>query len=249
VSAEVVSCEAQSGAGDYTCTLQVTFGGPLEINTVWRVALGGAEFLTTSGSPGVSGSTGCAYPPNTSPYYPGAYYDVNISTDGCQSGAVIVLTEAVTGTAAASTTHSISAQPGQGGTAIGTAQASYALPAGPAGTPTPAAASLTPTPAVTSTPTAAASPTPAGTPSIAAGAASPTPIRTATPPPAPTATRPPASPATPTPTPAEPPRASDGQHLGLQPPAVQAAFIATHGDAAAQRWADEHEAELARPAP
>jgi len=30
---------------------------------------------------------------------------------------------------------------------------------------------------------------------------------------------------------------------------VQAAFIATHGDAAAQRWADEHEAELARPAP
>ena len=66
---------------------------------------------------------------------------------------------------------------------------------------------------------------------------------------APTATRPPASPATPPPTPAEPPRASDGQHLGLQPPEVQAAFIATHGDAAAQRWADEHEAELARPAP
>ena len=49
--------------------------------------------------------------------------------------------------------------------------------------------------------------------------------------------------------PAEPPRASDGQHLGLQPPAVQGAFVATHGGAAAQRWADEHEAELARPAP
>ena len=75
------------------------------------------------------------------------------------------------------------------------------------------------------------------------------PIRTATPPPAPTATRPPASPLTPTPTPAEPPRASDGQHLGLQPAAVQAAFRATHGDAAEARWAAEHEAELNRPTP
>jgi hypothetical protein len=51
-----------------------------------------------------------------------------------------------------------------------------------------------------------------------------------------------------TPTPAAPPTASDGQHLGLQPAAVQAAFTATHGDAAAQRWAAEHEAELARAA-
>jgi hypothetical protein len=30
---------------------------------------------------------------------------------------------------------------------------------------------------------------------------------------------------------------------------VQAAFVAHHGDAAAQRWADEHEAELRPAAP
>jgi hypothetical protein len=30
---------------------------------------------------------------------------------------------------------------------------------------------------------------------------------------------------------------------------VQAAFAATHGENAAQRWADEHEAELARAGP
>jgi hypothetical protein len=30
---------------------------------------------------------------------------------------------------------------------------------------------------------------------------------------------------------------------------VQAAFAATHGDAAAQRWADEHDAELSRRTP
>jgi hypothetical protein len=30
---------------------------------------------------------------------------------------------------------------------------------------------------------------------------------------------------------------------------VQAAFAATHGDAAARRWADEHDAEVAAAAP
>jgi hypothetical protein len=52
--------------------------------------------------------------------------------------------------------------------------------------------------------------------------------------------------ATPTATPAGPPRAADGQHLGLQPAAVQALFRATHGAAAEARWLAEHEAELAR---
>ena len=134
VTAEVVVCQPQGAAGDYTCTLRVTFGGALAIDTVWRVGLEGAGFLTTSGAPQVSGSAGCVYPPNPSPYYPGGYYDVNISTDGCQAGAVITLTEAVTGTAGASTTHSVA---GLSGTAMGTAQATYVLPAEPAGTPTP----------------------------------------------------------------------------------------------------------------
>jgi hypothetical protein len=58
--------------------------------------------------------------------------------------------------------------------------------------------------------------------------------------PAPTAT------ATATPTPAGPPRRSDGQHLGLQPAAVQALFRATYGDGAEARWFAEHAAELAR---
>jgi hypothetical protein len=211
VTAEVVDCQPEGAAGDYACTLRVTFGGALDINTVWRVTLDGAEFSTASGAPQVSGAAGCVYPPNPSPYYPGAYYDVNISTDGCAAGAVITLTEAVAGTAGAGTTHSVA---GQSGTAMGTAQATYVLPAGPA------------------------SPTPSP---------SPAPVRTATasPPTVPTATHTPAA----TATRAAPPTASDGQHLGLQPPEVQAAFVATHGAAAAQRWAAEHEAELARAAP
>jgi hypothetical protein len=238
VTAEVTDCQPQGGTGDYTCTLKVTFGGALAINTVWRVALEGAEFLTTSGAPQVSGDPGCAYPPNPSPYYPGNHYDVNISTDGCQAGAVVTLTEAVTGTAGARTTHTVS---GVSGTTMGTAQASYVLPAGPAGTPTPAAGAPTPTP------TAAAGAAPVLTPTPSpVRTATPAGIATATPPAAPTATHPPP---TPTASPAGPPRASDGQHLGLQPAAVQAAFVTHHGDAAAQRWADEHEAELARPTP
>ncbi len=63
--------------------------------------------------------------------------------------------------------------------------------------------------------------------------------------PAPTAT---ATPTT-TATPAGPPRAGDGQHLGLQPAAVQALFGATHGDGAGARWLVEHEAEVARAGP
>jgi hypothetical protein len=81
-------------------------------------------------------------------------------------------------------------------------------------------------------------------------------VRTVVPPPlAPTVVPPPLvpPPLVPPPAPpsasADPPRASDGQHLGLQPAHVQAAFRVTHGDAAAQRWADEHEAELGRSAP
>ena len=85
-------------------------------------------------------------------------------------------------------------------------------------------------------PAGAASPTPSPSPTPPARTA------TATPPAGPTATHTPAAtatraprppPATATPAPAGPPRASDGQHLGLQPAEVQAAFVATHGDAAA----------------
>jgi hypothetical protein len=62
--------------------------------------------------------------------------------------------------------------------------------------------------------------------------------------PAPTAT--PTATPTPAPTPAGPPRASDGQHLGLQSAAVQDLYRATHGAEAEARWLAEHEAELAR---
>ena len=61
--------------------------------------------------------------------------------------------------------------------------------------------------------------------------------------PAPTATA--TATATPTPTPAGPPRARDGQHLGLQPAAVQALFRAAYGAEAEARWVAQHEAELA----
>jgi hypothetical protein len=64
------------------------------------------------------------------------------------------------------------------------------------------------------------------------------------PPATPTATPTATPPATATP--AGPPRAADGQALGLQPPAVQAAFAAAYGDGAAARWAAEHDADLAR---
>jgi hypothetical protein len=54
---------------------------------------------------------------------------------------------------------------------------------------------------------------------------------------------------TPTATPAGPPRAGDGQHLGLQPAAVQALFRATHGDGAEARWVAQHDAELVSAGP
>jgi hypothetical protein len=59
----------------------------------------------------------------------------------------------------------------------------------------------------------------------------------------------PAPTATATAAPAGSPRAGDGQHLGLQPAAVQALFRATHGAGAAARWLAEHAAELARAGP
>ena len=61
--------------------------------------------------------------------------------------------------------------------------------------------------------------------------------------PAPTATRTPTP--TATPTPAGPPRARDGQHLGLLPAAVQDLFRATYGGEAEARWVAQHDAELA----
>jgi hypothetical protein len=252
VTAEVVECVPQGTAGEYTCTLQVSFEGPLEINTVWRVALTSAA-LPTTGAPQVSSAQGCTFLPNPSPYYLGSYYDINISTDGCQTGAIITITESVTGTAGVSTNHSVS---GISGTSMGTAQANYTLPAEPAGTPTPTTGAASPTPAAAAAGAASPTPTASTTPT-----ASPTPVRTATAtlPAGPTATHTPAATATrpaestatrpsatATPASAGPPRASDGQHLGLQPAEVQTAFTATHGANAAQRWADEHDAELAR---
>ena len=208
VAARIIACTAQGSA--YACTLEVTFGAALPIDTVWRVTLGGATFADPDGStyPQVTAHPGCANKPNPSPYYPdGTYFDINVSTGGCAAGAQVTLVEAVAGAAGATITQTV-AVPG-----LGMAQATSTLPAGAPATPTPTA-----------------------------GTATPTPARTATPPPAPTATPAPA-------TPPGPATARDGQHLGLQPASVQAAFVAQHGDGAAARWVAEHEAALARTAP
>ena len=136
-------------------------------------------------------------------------------------------------------------------TATGTPGAS-GTPGTPAsGSPTPGAGSPTPAASGSPTPAATASSTPAGTPSPThgPGTPSPTPQRTATPPPPPTVVPPPLPPPAAAAAPAGPPQASDGQHLGLQPPDVQAAFRATHGDAAETRWVAEHEAGLDQAAP
>ena len=215
VTAEVTACQAQGGAGGgYACTLRVTLGGTVPVDTVLTVTLGGATFADPGGDgarPAVA-AAGCVNTPLPSPYFapaggPDTRYDVNISTGGCAAGAVLTVTEAVAGAAGASTTHTV-AVPG-----FAPAQATFTLPAQAAGTPSPAA-----------------------------GTATPTPARTATPPPAPTATPAPA-------TPPGPATARDGQHLGLQPASVQAAFAAQHGAGAAARWVAEHEAELGRTTP
>jgi hypothetical protein len=114
-------------------------------------------------------------------------------------------------------------------------------PPAPTATPVP-----TPTRVATLTPQAILTP-------IAPPAAAPLPTATATT--ASTATAvPPTATATATATaataaPPGPATARDGQHLGLQPASVQAAFQAIHGDGAAARWVAEHEAALARTAP
>ena len=171
---------------------------------------------------------GCANPPNPSPYLDvGGYtrYDVNISSEGCAAGAVVTITEAVTGAAGATITQTVTV-PG-----FDAATATFSLPA-TAATPT-------------ATPAAAAAAT--ATPTTAPAAAPPLPRRG---PGGGHRHRPGGSPAaSATAIPAGAPRASDGQHLGAQPAHVQAAFLATHGPAAPARWAAEHEAELARPAP
>jgi hypothetical protein len=127
VTAEITGCSAQGGNA-YTCTLQVTLGAPLAINTVFSVGIGGGGFANPSGAdkPQVTYSSGCQNKPNPSPYYPGngGYnrYDVNISTGGCTTGAMVTFGEAVTGAAKATITQPVTV-PG-----LGASTATFVLP-------------------------------------------------------------------------------------------------------------------------
>jgi hypothetical protein len=161
VTAQITSCSAQ-GANVYACALQVTLGGPLAVNTVFSVGIGGGTFANPSGGdrPQVTATHGCTVPPLPSPYLAenATYtrYDVNISTGGCPAGAVVTISEAVAGTAGATITQSVTVPGLDAGTA------SFVLPAAVA-TPTPTRPAVTPTPrpteAATPTPTATARPT------------------------------------------------------------------------------------------
>ena len=101
----------------------MTLGAPLAINTVFSVGIGGGGFANPSGAdkPQVTYSSGCQNKPNPSPYYPGngGYnrYDVNISTGGCTTGAMVTFGEAVTGAAKATITQPVTV-PGLGASTV-----------------------------------------------------------------------------------------------------------------------------------
>jgi hypothetical protein len=127
VSAEITGCSAQ-GSNAYACTLHVTLGAPLAVNTVFSVGIGGGGFANPSGGdrPQVTASLGCQGPPLPSPYYPGngGYnrYDVNISTGGCTTGAAVTFVEAVTGAAGATITQPVTVPE------LGASTATFVLP-------------------------------------------------------------------------------------------------------------------------
>ena len=82
----------------------MTLGEPLAVDTVFSVNIGGSEFANPSDGdrPQVTAYYGCPKAPLPSPYLAGkngnyARYDVNISTGGCTGGAVVTLSELVTG--------------------------------------------------------------------------------------------------------------------------------------------------------
>ena len=116
VDAEITGCSKQGGNA-FTCALQVTLGAPLAVNTVFTVGIqylgiGSGGFNPSGGDrPHVTAFPGCHVAPLPSPYYPGNdgynHYDVNISTDGCQPGAVVTFSEAVTGEPGAPITQSV----------------------------------------------------------------------------------------------------------------------------------------------
>ena len=112
VSARITTCDAQEEA--YTCTIEVTLGPVLPTNTVLSVNIDGADFFSPSGSdrPEVTDAQGCGSPPLPSQYladgdrYP--RYDVNISTGGCDAGAVVTIKQAVAGKAGNTITETAS---------------------------------------------------------------------------------------------------------------------------------------------
>ncbi len=145
LTADITGCSAQ-GASEYACALRVTLGPALLVDAVLSVDIGGSAFSNPSGadSPEVTTSQGCDVPPLPSPYLATGdrytRYAVNISSGGCQAGAVVTLKEVVAGTAGATITQSVTA-PG-----LNAATATFVLPA--------AAATPRPTEAATPTPTA-----------------------------------------------------------------------------------------------
>ncbi len=137
MTAQITSCSAQ-GANAYTCALQVRFGMPLSVDTVFSVDIGGGAFDNPSGGdrPEVTASPGCSVPPLPSPYLAigdrYTRYDVNISSDGCQAEAEVTFREAVDGTAGSTITEAVTVPK------FNTASATFVLPQPPP-TPTPTA--------------------------------------------------------------------------------------------------------------
>lgn len=136
LAAQITGCTAQGG-GVYDCRLQVTLTSGAPIDTVLRVGIEGATYHNPSGaaSPHVVASSGCTTPPLPSPYLAinGVYarYDLNISSGGCQPGAVVTIAEAVQGTPGTVIRQTVSAAD------LGVASASVTLPAATAPPPPP----------------------------------------------------------------------------------------------------------------
>jgi hypothetical protein len=159
VSAQITGCSAQD-TNAYNCELQVQLPA-LSINTVFSVDVAGAAFANPSGNdrPEVTTSQGCDVPPLPSPYLAtGDHYTryaVNISSGGCQAGAVVTIKEAVAGMPGGTITQTVTV-PG-----LNAATATFQLPAALAtSTPTVATATPTPRPSGTAEPTATATPRP-----------------------------------------------------------------------------------------
>ncbi|MBV9600128.1 MAG: hypothetical protein JOZ87_25170, partial [Chloroflexi bacterium] len=115
--------------GIYTCTLQLTIGVPLPVDTVLSVYISGAAYNSSPvhPRPQVTSQSGCSVAPLASPYLrvsDGSYgrFDLNISSGGCAPGAIVVISEDVAGAAGATMTQTVTSR------GLNSATASAVLP-------------------------------------------------------------------------------------------------------------------------